>query len=522
MNSRTRRWLLAAGIVLLAGLLRVPRLAERPMHADEAILADKLGTLLEDGVYNYDPSGYHGPALPYTTLLSARFAGANSLAELDESVLRSVSVAAGIALVLLPLLLVPGLGWPAAVSASALVAVSPSLAFYSRYYIPEALFAAASFGVIVCANRYSRRPAAAWMIGAGALAGLAYASKETWIVVFASLLAALLAATPPALLKRSLRPRHVLLGVGAFLLVGGLLYSSFLANPSGIPDSFASLLKTYAPKALHDEFHTYPWHFYWQRWLFFREAPGPLWSEAAVFVLAIIGGVSTMLGRVPENVSLPLARFLAWYALLVSACYTVIPYKTPWSFLGPIHAMVLVAGIGAYTLISRQPRGLRRALLALALAAFSVNLAVQAFLLNYRYSSDPRNPWVYAHTTTDVYRVRKALDALARAHPAGRGVPVQVVSSGNVWPLPWYLRQFENVEWWTGVSPEFTPAPVILATPEMEEPLSRRIYDRQPPGQKELYLPLFDSQLELRPGVELRGYLAKRLWDARNASSGRP
>lgn len=483
------------------------------MHADEAILADKFGTLLEDGGYEYDPVGFHGPALLYATLLSAQFAGAASYADISETTLRIVPVALGMALVLLPLFLLGGLGWPAAAWIAALTAVSPALVFYSRYYIPETLFVGFTGGVIVFGYRYTRNPSAAWMLLAGACAGLAYATKETWIIVFASLLAALFVAVPPRLVSDSIRRRHLLVGFTAFAVVGGLLYSSFLSHPSGILDSLLSLPETYAPKALHDRWHIHPWHFYWQRWLLFRQADGPFWIEVVVVLLALVGGVAALRGRVPDAVDPRLARFLTWYALLLAVCYSAIPYKTPWSFLGAIHAMVLLAGIGACVIVHSQPTGPRRTLIALALAACCTHLAWQAYLLNYRYSSDPRNPWVYAHTTTDVYRIREALDAAARAHPAGHSMPVQVVSADIIWPLPWYLRSFSDVQWWTGVSRELTPAPVILATPDMEGALSRQIYERQPRGEKELYLPLFDNPVELRPGVELRGYIAKSLWD---------
>ena len=44
--------------IILAAALRLPGLALRPMHADEAVHADKFGTLLEGGRYAYDPSEY--------------------------------------------------------------------------------------------------------------------------------------------------------------------------------------------------------------------------------------------------------------------------------------------------------------------------------------------------------------------------------------------------------------------------------------------------------------------------------
>jgi len=52
----------------------------------------------------------------------------------------------------------------------------------------------------------------------------------------------------------------------------------------------------------------------------------------------------------------------------------------------------------------------------------------------------------------------------------------------------------------------------------MEEALMRKLYELPPPGQKELYMHLFDEsgreiKMELRPGVEMRGFVAKSLWD---------
>jgi hypothetical protein len=34
-----------------------------------------------------------------------------------------------------------------------------------------------------------------------------------------------------------------------------------------------------------------------------------------------------------------------------------------------------------------------------------------------------------------------------------------------------------------------------------------------PPGQREMYVNMFDREVDLRPRVEVRGYVAKSLWD---------
>ena len=118
---------------------RIPDLADRPMHADEAVLADKFGGLLETGSFPYDPQDYHGPALAWLTLAPARLAGAHRYADLTETTLRIVPALCGVLLVLMPLLLWDGLGRWGAVAAAGLTAISPAMVYYSRYYIPEML-----------------------------------------------------------------------------------------------------------------------------------------------------------------------------------------------------------------------------------------------------------------------------------------------------------------------------------------------------------------------------------------------
>ena len=104
----------AAAILLVAAALRLPLLDHRPMHADEAILADKFGTLLATGAYPYDPHEYHGPMLACLAWIPAHLAGRTTYAALTETVLRLAPAAAGILLALDALLLAPVIGSTAA------------------------------------------------------------------------------------------------------------------------------------------------------------------------------------------------------------------------------------------------------------------------------------------------------------------------------------------------------------------------------------------------------------------------
>jgi len=454
-------------VLTLAAALRLPDLAARPMHADEAVLADKFGTLLEKGVYAYDPAHHHGPALLYLTLPAAWLSGARRYVELSETTLRLMPALCGLALVALPLVLARTLSRRTALAAALLTAVSPAMVYYSRYYIPEMLLVTLSFAAIVCGWRWVESQRPGWALLAGACLGLMYATKETALIAFAALVAAALLA------RWRLRWPHLVTALATALLV------CLAVNPRGLlalPDA----LRTYAARAVSDALHLHPWHFYFQL----------LRGEAAIAVLAVIGAAAWW-----RRNDAPLVRFLAVYAAAMTLVYAAIPYKTPWCLLGFWHAWILLAALGAGWLLDRAPRAAAVGLL-LAVA----HLGWQAWQNSRRDAADPGNPYVYAHTSPDVFIIRERLDQL------GRDTPMQIISRANLWPLPWYLRSFTRVHWWNAVPEEAPAAPVILITPDLEPALTRKLYELPPPGERPLYVPFLDPGTHLRPGVELRGY----------------
>ena len=88
-----------AAAVLFGGWLRTSQLDLRPMHLDEAIQADRLGTLMEKGEFTYDPKDGHGPGLLYLAAPVALAKGAKDYQALTEPVLRLTPALCGIALI---------------------------------------------------------------------------------------------------------------------------------------------------------------------------------------------------------------------------------------------------------------------------------------------------------------------------------------------------------------------------------------------------------------------------------------
>jgi len=503
------------------------------MHCDEAVHADKLGTLLEQGRYEYSTADYHGPTLYYVSLAAVRAQGFTRYADLTEVSLRVVPALIGVLLVAAHFWLVPYLGLPAAASAGLFTAVSPAMVYYSRYYIHEMLLVFLTFCAMLAVFAYVRRPSAARAVVAGALFGLMYATKETWILAAACMLVAGVVSwwgRPPGLRRtpwsgflggafaqqhsrtrgsgadQGVCPTHISLAGGAGVLIAALLMSSFLTHPRGIVDSILAYRTYFARGSGVNTLHVNSWHFYFDRLLYFHYSGAPVWSEALIAALAVVGFVAAI--RQPG-----VPRFLALYTVLMTAVYCAIPYKAPWNILGFLHGMILLAGIGVVWLFQRARRFAPRVLLVALVGIGVGHLGWQARAASFAYGADPRNPWVYAHTGTDVYLIAKQLEALAVAHPLGHALPIQIVTRENLWPLPWYLRRYPGARWWNEVSDTAPSAPVILATPDMEPALLHKLYDLPPPGHREMYVNMFDHYVELRPRVEVRGYVAKSLWD---------
>lgn len=502
--------------ILLAAALRFPALAARPMHADEAIHADKLGTLLEGGGYAYDPTQYHGPTLYYLTLPVAWARGQRTYVAIDETTLRAVPAFLGVALVAAHLAASRFLGVAAAAVAALLAALSPAMVFYSRYYIHEVPLVVFSYGALLATWRYLEAPGPVPAALGGFFAGLAFATKETALVALGSLALATLVVIASERRSGPLRfpsaGRHLGLALVAAVVSAVVLFSSFFRHPAGIAD-FIRAYRVYSARAIEGGGHVHPWDYYLRLLAHFAAPETPFWTEGIVLVLATVGCVAAWTAGGALGADRRAVRVLALYTVFTTVLYAAMPYKTPWCLLGFLHGMILLAGVGAMVVVRGAPSRAMRAAAAALFFAGAAHLGWQAFAASFRFASDPRNPYVYAHTGTDVFDIVGRVKDLAKAHPDGASMPIQVISQTNLWPLPFYFRGFPRVQWWTGVSDEAPVAPVVLVTPDMEPALVHRLYDVPPPGERELYVGAFERPVELRPQVEVRGYAARGLWE---------
>jgi uncharacterized protein (TIGR03663 family) len=507
------KFAIALGLVLVTSgalVLRLPQLDQRPMHTDESVHAIKFVGLWEDGDYRYDPHEYHGPSLYYATLPWAWLAGARNHADLTESLLRLTSVIFGVGLILLLGLTRRAMGSVATVVAATLIAVSPAMVFYSRYFIHEMLLVVFTFGFLACGWRYLQKPCRGWMLAVGGCLGLMQATKETYVFALVAAGGALAAVwlwgkvrCEPALSWRA-RGGHVLWGVGAFLVVSLTLFTSFFQNWEGPLDAW----RAYGPwlrRAEGESPHVHSWSYYWALLLYTRRGSGPLWSEGLVALLGLVGMAVSLTagGGLPKKI-VGWGRFITFYTILLSMIYTVIPYKTPWCVLGFWHGWILMAGMGAAFLWSWRDRWIWRVGLSIVMLAGVVHLGVQGHRAAFRYAESQRNPHVYAHTLSSLVDLVDKVDEVVQVSPKGSRTVIKVMADeGDYWPLPWYFRE-HTAGYYPGVpkTAEDAMADILITSPHFEPAIGSVL------GERVTSLGMFG----LRPGVFLQLHVEAELW----------
>ncbi len=543
-----RRLLFAAAvlaILVVAAALRLPRLAQRPMHADEANQAVKSWRLYAQGENPYDTADHHGPTLYWLTLPSLALSGAKDLAGTREVDYRIVTVLFGLGLIPLVLLLTDGLGRGAVLVAALLAGISPGLVFYSRYYIQETLLLFFTLAALGCGWRYVRTRRLIWIVAAGASVGMMHATKETWILSAAAALAAagltwcwsrlrdtergagsgergVRFRTPCSLLPAP--SFHLLVAVLTACLVAAAFFSMFGRHWAGPRESILAYANYFRRGSQPGE-HSEPWYYYLQ--VFFADWPSKriFWSEGLIALLALAGGIDA-LGQRKAAEAKALPRFLTFYTFLLTLLYSLISYKTPWCGLNFLIGMILLAGVGAAAIFrclrtrsasagaASHPRwriGLVFAAAAILLSAGAGHLGWQSYQLNFnpRFLADPLNPYCYAHTPPPLPRLVERLDYVAGRAPEGHDLWIQVVVTDNYWPLPWYLRNFNekrvgywlDAKVWKRERDRYPPPAILICSSDVDtDDYATRLADYGDPD--------FAS---LRPGVLLKVYIRKDL-----------
>jgi len=454
-------------VLLTGAFLRFDMLADRPFHADEATGARITATRMESGGATFDPKHYHGPLLAELAIPLCKAHGENSWHGMTQSTLRKLPAAAGILLVLLPLLGRGRFGDGPMLLAAALLATSPLLVYYSRMFIHEPLLALFGMAFLFSLSNFARHGAP------GFLLGLMFATKETFAIsVLAwTAAAAMLAwenrkAIDLAAIAASWRVPAAL-SLLTFILSAGFFYTDALQHPRGALDAVRTFF-VYETVEGHDK----PFAYYFQLLALPQKSAGLWWFGTPLVLLAVWAFAATF-GKNPQAAAMrPYIRFLAYSAAGHFIIYSLFAYKTPWLACLPWAHLCLLAG---FTLTGISRRGMIAGISLITLAGIGlVTQFQQSRMATGRLASDERNPFAYVPTRRDIVKLEAWLGELRQIAPGGTLEPVAVIGS-DYWPLPWYLRPLGKTGYWNEAPPDLDQFPLVFAMPERAEAVTQAL-----------------------------------------------
>jgi uncharacterized protein (TIGR03663 family) len=446
------RWAIFIVIALLALAARLPQLGTRPMHTDEAVNAYITGEVLAGETWRYDPQDRHGPVLYLLAKPVARLAGAQTFSDLTEADLRLTPVILSCATILLLGAAVELFGFLPCLVAALLFAFAPLPFYYSRYFIHETLFVAATLGLMLAGWRALKTGSSSAAALAGLCAALMLATKETAVIHFFALAVAGLVAWLRSPDKKIPAPKILLTAGLVFVAAVILLFTWGGLHWRALADLWHAV-PHFAARA-GGEGHGKPFGYY-------AALLAGGWSGIALLLLAIAGLFYAVQKRQPGF------SFLAVYALLIFGVYSAIPYKTPWLALNLWLPLALLAGLALEWLRSASIPFSGRRLIWILIGALGVLIGHDTGQRVFRQPADEKNPYAYAHTGEDLLRLPARLEQLAKE--GNLTEPRIAVIATDAWPLPWYLRKFSRVGYWQpGQEPG--PADFYLTTTELSSP----------------------------------------------------
>ena len=479
-----------AAILVCAALLRFYHLELKPLHHDEGVNGFFLTRLVRDGFYHYDPANYHGSTLYYFALVPTLF-------RFNTFAIRIVPVVFGLVTILLILYLRRYLGTIGALTAAALVAVSPGAVYYSRYFIHETLLVCFTVGAVVAALSYGETKRPSHLMLVSVLAALMFATKETATIAAVVLLVAAIGAhiyirfkgrlSQDSVKQSGHRPDRsrfarsalwVLSAAALFIAINLAFYSSFLTYAGGVKGA----LETFAVwRRTSEVAHTKPWHTY-LGWLLQEDSPS---------LLLGMSGAGLALWRGESRFTI----FAALWSLGILAAYSLVPYKTPWLTLNMIVPLAIVGGHMVNVVYKRG-----KMVLAVALVCVAVTVsACQAISLNFFHYDDENSAYPYMHTRREFLQLVNKIDQLAEEAGTGAGTRIAVLAP-EYWPLPWYLRDYRNAGFF-GTAVRVPDAAIVVAAPAQEMALQSSL------GQDYQRIDVYP----LRPAVSLVLYARRAL-----------
>lgn len=483
--------------IIIASLIRFWDLGIRPFHSDEGVNSFFLLNLFNRNYYHYDPANYHGPFLYYIGLIPFYIFG------LTDFAFRFMPALFGTMVVALLYPLRRKLGKMGLLTSGLLMAISPAISYFSRDTIHEIYLVFFSLAVVVSFFLYSETGKSRYIYFAAASIAFVITVKETYILTFTMYVLSLavsycyelvflsnntgfryLRGVFTAFANNCRKNKYAIgIGVGIFLLINFLFYSSFFTYYDGIK-CILTTLKIWTKTGTHSGGHAKPF-FYYFKLLYKFELPMLVMGIAGFYYSFRRGNKFTV--------------FVASWTILIYAVYSFIPYKTPWLIVNILLPLSITGGIFVNNIFSIVKKKWQYAIFYPIYVAVFGFFCHQSVMLNFKNYDDERYELVYVQTKRDIYNLLDRLKSLS--DKCGENMTINIVSR-EYWPLPWYLREYKNAKFW-GKAIDNPNAPVIIVDKTGETELKEKLKGDY---KKERFV--------LRPGVWLSAYIQQGLYES--------
>jgi uncharacterized protein (TIGR03663 family) len=435
-----RAWL---ALLVLAAVLRLFRLGERPFHHDESIHANFALQLANQGTYKYDPV-YHGPVQYYAVAAAFRILGDSDFTA------RFPAALGGVALCAFALLLRPRWGSRVALVSGGLLAISPNFLYYTRFCREDVWSLLGTAGAFLFFDAYLRNSRVRDLALCAIAAAVAFASKENFYVLCALMVPSVAAASFES--GRGLdgwnRLRRLIdflethgAGIAGalclFFVVSEVLYTFFLIRPESGNPAVDAITYWYGQHKVERVSGPKTYHL-----------PRLLQYEFLILVPALVL-IFTRWGKLGAR-----ERFLAGWGLSSLAMYAYLGEKTPWLMVHQVLPFVPLAAIAWVDAGTARPRW--RAVGAVAvLATFVSTLSLSFWLPAITPNSKKAESAVYVQTCPEMLPLVEEILAYGRvgANPAA------IVAGEAGWPMTWYVRKAPVN--WEMPTPE-RKAPIVI------------------------------------------------------------
>ncbi len=505
--------LLGLLIIFFGIALRLFELGERVFHHDESVHGSFTLKLLERGEYSYDPA-YHGPFLFHSTAAVFHFLGIN------DTTARLVPVFFGIATLLVLFLLKKELGKSGVLWSMFLLAFSPSMVYFSRFFRNDMIIVFCTLAAVAGAFRYldnihssKRYP---YIILTASSLAIAVSSKENAYLIIAvfgayaglGLLYWIYSDWKKenlGLKKTLLRKTSTILPYLPEIILSGALsvfiilffYSSVFRYDvslfSIVGKAFSHWMEMHRVERLGGPFY------YYIPILFTYEIPVVLFGSAGFFYF-----LRNKWRNNGQNYSFFL--FLCYWALTSLLLYSYLQEKVPWLVVHIILPFGLLAGAFLGEIFSRNTEdgqlkqanysGKTRTLLAGVLVLTLLVSMGQCISVNYYRSMEDKERMTYTQASPDI---RELMEKIGEFDESPETLRIYVIDQNKLyWPLPWYLRDYEKVSY-SSKPPSSSRYDAIIV------PISYDMYRELPEEEYSSY------NFTLRPGREFTLYYNNKL-----------